>query len=186
MSEIDRRDVVEALTSAAVAFAWYAMPDVVRSPRVRGVAKVALMVPTAVVAVGQIRRAAEAIRAAREEDGAALHTGDGVAELGESGPSAADRANGSATSEVTEAGSPLSADAARGDSPLAGRAALIGAAVAIVGGAAATIAGERALYRLGERLGDRGVRWPHTRIGVASALMAGGLSITTAPGAEPR
>lgn len=193
MSKVDRRDVIEALTSAAVAFAWYAMPDVVRSPRVRGVAKVALMVPTAVVGVGvgQMRRAAdagaEAIRAARVEDGAEFESGGGAEEgLGESA-GRAEPVDGSAVEGGTAVGSSGSADGARGGSPFVRRAALVGAGVVVLGGGvAATIAGERAFFRLGERLGERGVRWPHTRIGVAAALMAGGVSIATAPLAEPR
>ena len=191
MSKLDRRDTVEALTSAAVAFAWYAMPDVVRSPRVRGVAKVALMVPTAVIAVGQMRRAAdagaEAIRAARVDDGAGLEAGGGPEEGRPEGDGAAGPVDGSTVGGSAELGAPDGAEGASGGSPLVRRVALVGAGVAVLGGGvAATIAGERAFFRLGERLGDRGVRWPHTRIGVAAALMSGGLSVATAPLAEPR
>ena len=190
MSKVDRRDVIEALTSAAVAFAWYAMPDVIRSPRVRGVAKVALMVPTAVVGVGQMRRAAEAgaeaIRAARGGDGGELESGgteDGLGGVGGSGESV----DGSAIEGSAEVGSSGSADGARGGSRFGRRVALVGAGVVVLGGGvAATVAGERAFFRFGERLGERGVRWPHTRIGVAAALMSGGVSIATAPLADPR
>ena len=190
MSEVDRRDAIEDLTSAAVAFAWYAMPDVVRSRRVRGVAKVALLVPTVVIAVGQIRRSAdagaEAIRAAREEGGSGLETADDRPEARAESVGAAGPADGSANEGGAALGRSGSADGVGDGSPLARRAALVGAGVAVVGGGvAATIAGERALFRLGERLGDRGVRWPHTRIGVAAALTSVGLSIAAASLAEP-
>ena len=67
----------------------------------------------------------------------------------------------------------------------AGKAALVAAAVVLVGTTTAlAVAGEKAAYRWGERMRARGVRAPHLRVGlvlgVASAVL-GGLSQGAGP-----
>lgn len=137
---MDRLDAAEVVTSGVVGFAWYALPDVVRSRRARGWLKAALLVPVGLIGVAE----------------AVLDTG--------------------------------SLGLADDDGPRAGRVAValgVGGLV-LAAGAAGILTGERALYRLGERLAARGVSHPHTRIGVAAGLAAAGISTAMSASAGRR
>lgn len=174
MSRIDRRDITEAATTGVIAFAWYALPDAVRSPRARAAVKLGLMVPTTLIGVTQSKRAANS----SPDDVASALAGVRALVSGE---------------PVLDADAVI-APGADADTPYPGsRAGLIrqGAALAAgvlaLGGAiAGIVAAERGIYRLGEHLAARGTRWPHTRIGVVAGLASAGLSIATAPLAPPR
>lgn len=178
MSRIDRRDVIEAITTGGVAFAWYALPDAVRSPRARGAIKVGLMVPTTLIGVTQTKRAAEE----SPDDVASALAGVRALVSGE---------------PVLDADAVLAPDAdapAHADTPhpstrtqLIRQGAVLAASVFAVGAAVVgIIATERGIYRLGEHLAARGTRWPHTRIGLVAGLASAGLSIATAPLTPPR
>jgi len=147
--------------------AWYAVPDVVRPRWARGLAKAT--VGTACLALtlmstrdGQdaregVRSARDAVRAAAE--GAA----GGVATEGGAGA----EAPGGVGEDNTYAPD-------RPDEPLPGPRGLL-AAGALGGTALAVtlvVAGEKWLYRRGERLRARGARLPHTRVGLAMGAVA--------------
>lgn len=159
MAEQGRRGAaVDAVVNGVVTGAWYALPDVVASRRARAVLKVAVVV-------------ASMARTARPAN-----------------PADADTRDGSATANAPEPGTDLSTLVARmrtepvidaqslglgasGPARSPRKAKMI--AVSLVAlTAVGTVAGERAIYRWGERLTARGVRFAHTRIG----LVAGGVT----------
>ena len=171
--ELTRRPVdPRALAIAGVStLAWYAVPDVVRPRWARGLAKAT--VGTACLALtltstrdGQdaregVRSVRDAVRAAAEGTAGDEAAGDGV-EAGSPGGVREDNAYAPA----------------HGDEPLpvppgvlvAG--ALGGTALAVT----LVVAGEKWLYRRGERLRARGVRLPHTRVGLAMGVVAAALA----------
>ena len=167
MRTITRLDAAEALVSAAVTFAWYALPDAVGTRRGRAVAKAGLMVPVLAIASAQATRAT--VEAAAHDE-----------------PSRADDALAriralTGTAPVLDA-STISADGETdGRLPSARQVALVTAGVAALAGiAVGTVAAERGIYRFGERLGSRGVGHPHARIGVVAGALMGALSLASA------
>lgn len=176
MSRIDRRDVAEAVLSGAVSFAWYALPDIVPARRTRGWLKAALTVPLVALGVAQSRRAV---------DGADDDAPDGAVPVGAtvSGDAARDGAARLARVRELTSVEPVLDPASLPGVAASGaqRAVLVGAGLLVAaGGALLGVVGERAIFRYGERLAARGVRRPHTRIGVVAGLAAGGLSVATA------
>jgi hypothetical protein len=151
--------------------AWYAVPDVVRPRWARGLAKAT--VGTACLALtmtstrdGQdaregVRSVRDAVRASAE--GAA---GDARAEDGVDA-----EAPGGVREDNTYAPD-------RGDQPLPAppgvlvAGALGGLALAVT----LVVAGEKWVYRRGERLRSRGARLPHTRVGLAMGAVAAALA----------
>ncbi len=163
---MDRLDAAEVVASGVVGFAWYAMPDAVRSRRVRGWLKAALLVPVALIGVAQARRADGEAGAPSE-----FTAGDGTLARVRTLTSA---------EPVLDAGALGLADEGPGPARLAAAVGVGG--LMLAAGGAGVLAGERALYRLGERLAARGVSHPHTRIGIAAGLASAGLA--TAMGAS--
>ena len=170
---IDRRDIAEALASGGLTFAWYALPDVVPSRRARGVAKVALMLPVVGLAVAQVGRAGASTDA---QDGAVAvsATLGRIRELTATTPALDARAILSPADEDT--------DGRRGRRlPSPKQVALMGPALLVLAGTVAgTVAAERGIHRYGQRLGARGARLPHTRIGLVAGLATVGLTAATA------
>ncbi len=167
----------EALASGALTFAWYALPDAVASRRARGVAKAALFVPMAAIGVMAGRRDAAAEAADDAADPAAHGRLGRIRALTHTEPvldlSAIEADAGHDAGAVE--GRRLAARI-----PSARQAALIAAGLAVVAvSAAGFVATERGVHRYGERLGARGVRLPHTRIGVVAGLASVGLSLAT-------
>jgi len=201
MSRIDRRDVAEAISSGGVAFAWYALPDAVRSARARAGIKVALLAPSLVIAAAQTRRATHA--ALPGTSGATPGTTQGTTPGATTSPPtddagrphtdadhphADDRAATLARIRTLTSTAPA-VDLEDLDEPAHGsrarlirQGALLASGIVALGAVVAgTVAAERGLFRLGERLTTQGTRWPHSKIGLVAALAAGGLSLATAP-----
>jgi|GEM_PF-7038562 len=197
MSRIDRRDVAEAISSGGVAFAWYALPDAVRSARARAGIKVALLAPSLVIAAAQTRRATHA--ALTGTPGATPGTTQGATPGATTSPPtddagrphtdadyphADDRAATLARIRTLTSTAPavdleeLDASAHGSRARLIRQGALFASGILALG---AVIAGTVAAERLGERLATQGTRWPHSKIGLVAALAAGGLSLATAP-----
>lgn len=156
-----RRDLIESAATGAATFVWYAMPDVVPSRAARGVVKTVLSGGLAAMSVAQVRRdkAEAAARTAISDDGGAL---DRVRALTSTEPAL----DGSVIGRVND------------PKPLCARPGLlaVGAALVtvVVGG---SLAAEWGIHRFGQRLGARGISWPHTRIGIVSGLAAGALAV---------
>jgi hypothetical protein len=158
--------------TGAMTVAWYAVPDVVRPRWARALAKTA--VGTAGVVL-MLTSTAEGIEAR-----------DGVRALRD-----AARDAGPAGTDPADAPADDGAEAAREDNTYVAEhdeatpvPPAVAAAGAVAGVALATtlvVAGEKWVYGRGERLRARGVRLPHTRVG----LVLGALAVALAA-AEPR
>jgi hypothetical protein len=173
----DRRDITEALASGALTFAWYALPDAVPSRRARAAAKVALMVPVLGLAVAQFRRAWESSRAgAPDEHAPSSGTLGRIRALTSTPP----------TLDASVIHAPADAPTKRRCPSPRQAAALAVGALALFGTVASMVATERGIHRYGQHLGARGVRLPHTRIGLVAALASGGLTVASAALDRPR
>lgn len=178
----DRRDVAEALASGVLAFAWYALPDAVASRRARAAAKTALLVPMVVMGVAQARREA-ASPDAREGAAAASDVLARIRDLTRAEP-VLDQSVLEPTGAADGTGAPGDRNGRPGllgGLPSPGQTAAIAAgllvvAVTVVGSAAA----ERGVHRYGQRLGARGVRLPHTRIGAVAGVGSAALALAAA------
>ncbi|MFE6234506.1 hypothetical protein [Cellulosimicrobium sp. NPDC057862] len=152
--------------------AWYAVPDVVRPRWARALAKAAVVTTGAVLTVTSTAEGREAREGVRSLRDAVRAAGVDAEDLG--------AAPGGGTSAVPEAGP--ADDAVREDNtyapdhdePTSVPPAVVGAAVAggVVLATALAVAGEKWAYRRGERLRARGVRLPHTRVGLALGALA--------------
>ncbi|KLN35904.1 hypothetical protein FB00_02585 [Cellulosimicrobium funkei] len=158
--------------------AWYAVPDVVRPRWARALAKTAVGTAGIVLTLTSTAEGIEAREGVRALRDAARDAGAAGTDPDASPDRPADRPAGGAP------------DAAREDNtyvPDHDEATPVPPAV-VVGGAAAgvalattlVVAGEKWVYRRGERLRARGVRLPHTRVG----LVLGALAVALAA-AEP-
>lgn len=155
---------VDAVVNGVLTGSWYALPDVVASRRARGSLKVAVI-------VGGAAWAARAVRAAQAADG---DTADAGAERGGNAPAA----EAVPTTLVARMGTEPAIDAQAlglgGNPPNGVRPVRMAASVALVVlSVVGTVVGERAIYRWGERLTARGVRYAHTRIGLAAGGVMG-------------
>lgn len=155
-STTTRRSVDPATlaTAGATTLAWYAVPDVVGPRWGRALAKTAVGVAGAVLTLrttAEGREAREALRSARDAVRAAADTPGGTT-TDEPGPT--DATGDGAPSKVPPA-------------------VLVLAGVGSVAvSTALAVAGEKWVYRRGERLRARGARLPHTRVGLAMAAVA--------------
>ncbi|MCM3659901.1 hypothetical protein M3148_02655 [Georgenia satyanarayanai] len=155
----------DAVVNGVLTGGWYALPDVVASRRARGSLKVAVIVGGAAWA------AARAVRAAQAADG---DTADAAAEGGGDAPAAESVPTTLVARMATEPAIDAQALALGGNPPNGVRPVRIAAGVALVVlSVVGTVAGERAIYRWGERLTARGVRYAHTRIGLAAGGVIG-------------
>lgn len=150
--------------------AWYAVPDVVRPRWARALAKTAVGTAGVVLTLTSTAEGIEAREGVRALRDAARDAG--------------------ATGAEPDASPDRPADAAREDNtyvPDHDEATPVPPAVVVVGSVAGValattlvVAGEKWVYRRGERLRARGVRLPHTRVG----LVVGALAVALAA-AEP-
>ncbi len=151
--------------------AWYAVPDVVRPRWARALAKTVVATAGAVLTVTlttEGREAREGVRSLRDAVRAPGDAGDLVAaaSTGTAGGPGAELADGAAREDNTYAPDR--------DEPTPVPPGVV-AAGAVGGVALATtlaVAGEKWVYRRGERLRARGVRLPHTRVGLALGALA--------------
>ncbi|WP_069385463.1 hypothetical protein [Cellulosimicrobium cellulans] len=147
-------DPAALVTAGATTLAWYAVPDVVGPRWARALAKTAVSAAGAVLTVratAEGREAQEAVRSARAAVRVAADTSDGAT------------ADGPGTADATDDDAPSSARPA----------VLVLAGVgAVAVSTALAVAGEKWVHRRGERLRARGVRFPHTRVGLAMAVVA--------------
>jgi hypothetical protein len=171
-SERTRTDLRSVAISGVTTFAWYAVPDVVQPRWARALAKTAVLGASVALVMGGTREGAEARAAVREVQ-------DGIRSAAEQ-PSATEQA-------------PLDEDGAAGAAPGgtgSGRAVV--ATAAVVGGVAVAgtlaVLGERWIYRSAERLRGRGVRAPHTAVGLVLGAAVAGLDALEGPfsAARPR
>ncbi|GAA1718768.1 hypothetical protein GCM10009809_13290 [Isoptericola hypogeus] len=152
-----------AVTGLAT-LAWYAVPDVVGPRWGRAVAKAAVLstaVGLVLAATDEGREAREGVRATRDE----LRR---IADDASEAPAAARGADENTLGRDVEPDGPAGAV----------RPAVVGGAVLGAVAAVGTLAvvGERWAYRLGERWRGRGVRCPHTRVGLILGTVAAGLT----------
>lgn len=156
--------VVDGVVTAGAVGVWYAMPDVVSSRPARGLLKLALLAGSAAHAVVAVRSA----RAAAADDGALADDDGALTRI---------RALTDRTPVLDATALGLEREAG-GDGPRwpAPRALAVGTAV-VAGSLAATVAVERGVHRFGEHLAARGVRAPHTRIGVVAALLTAAATV---------
>lgn len=179
MGTTTRRDVAEAVASSAITVAWYALPDAVSSRRARAGIKAALLAPLLGIGVVQLQRAKESIPAPPEpstdpDDDTVRRIRALTSTAPVLGPSAA------------------GPNAGDGAVPGVGRRAVVVAAgvLLLTAVTAGTVAAERGIHHLGRRMAARGVRWPHTRIGIVAGLVMAATSLGSArlvpPGNDAR
>ncbi|MCL3860793.1 hypothetical protein [Actinotalea sp. K2] len=151
-----RTVAVEGVLLGSFSLLWYAMPDVVRSRGLRGVLKSAMVVGYGAYAAATRPSTSDEEPHDRAATPGGSDTLRAVADL-TSTPPVLDAAE--LDLAIDSAGSP-------------GRSVALASGVAafVVGSVAGTIAIERAIYGLGERRRDRGVRAAHTRIGIVAGL----------------
>jgi hypothetical protein len=147
--------------------AWYAVPDVVGPRWGRALAKTAVATAGTVLAVAAtrdgrelrdgIRGAVGEVRSVLDDDGRADHRPD-TAATDDDNPTPLRPQDGG--EEVV-----LRA-------PVAAGAAVVGLTVTV----ALVVAGEKWAYRRGEALRARGVRAPHTRVGLVVGLLTAALA----------
>lgn len=142
-----------AAVAGAVVGAWYALPDYVDSRRARALAKAALFTGGGALYVLASRTADDAPRNPTPATENQPTTEDAGAE----------------------------AEHSAGWQRLAPRVQLAVVAGAFAAFTVVSIAGERLVYCTGERLANRGVRRPHTLIGLA----LGALTALTTPSSAP-
>ncbi|WP_413450097.1 hypothetical protein AA0Y32_05440 [Georgenia phoenicis] len=149
---------VDGVLNGVLTGLWYASPDVVASRRARGLLKVAVLVG------GSAVHAARGAKAAGSDPADAVDADAPAPEADLSTLVARMR-----TEPVIDAQSLGLGETSPGRCPRKAKAIAVTLVVLTIVG---TVAGERAIYRWGERLTARGVRHAHTRIG----LVAGGVT----------
>ncbi|MBN0039251.1 hypothetical protein JN535_03560 [Cellulosimicrobium cellulans] len=154
--------------------AWYAVPDVVRPRWARALAKTAVGTAGVVLTLTSTAEGIEAREGVRALRDAAREAGATGADPDASPDRPADGAPGAAREDNTYVPD-------HDEATPAPPAVVVGGAVAGVALATTLIVvGEKWVYRRGERLRARGVRLPHTRVG----LVLGALAVALAA-AEP-
>ncbi|WP_277207750.1 hypothetical protein [Isoptericola croceus] len=153
-----RVDLRSVALSGVATFAWYAVPDLVRPRWARALAKTAVLTTAVALALATTREGEEARGALREVQ---------------------DQVRGA----VDQADEQVLDQASAAVEPGTGRAVAAGAA--LVGGLAlagtVAVLGERWAYRTGERLGERGLRAPHSTVGLVLGAAAAGLAAVEGP-----
>jgi|GEM_PF-1454766 len=148
--------------------AWYAVPDLVRPRWARALLKTAVATAGAVLTVTSTREGLEARKAVRSLRDEVRAAADG-----------ADAAGGTTTEPSGGTG-----DGVREDNtylpdapgappfPVAPAVLTAGAVGAVAASVALIVAGEKWAYRRGEAMRGRGLRLPHTRVGLAMGAVA--------------
>jgi hypothetical protein len=164
-------DPASLVTAAATTLAWYAVPDAVGPRWARALAKTAISAAGAVLTVrvtAEGRKAREAVRSVRD----AVRAAGGDASAGDDA-TATDRTTDETTSGATDA----AAGGDEGPSRVPPAVLALAGAGAVAGSAALVVAGEKWVYHRGERLRARGLRLPHTRVGLVMAVVAVTLTV---------
>ncbi|MCB7135169.1 hypothetical protein [Cellulosimicrobium marinum] len=163
-------DPTAVAVAGAMTLAWYAVPDVARRRGVRALLKSVVGVAGAVATVTATRDGRDLQDAVRTLRDTARAAADGTlptdGEASDGTPDDGPREDNAYVPAVDDAPFPV---------PPAVLAAASVGAVAL--SAALVVAGEKWAYRRGERLRERGVRLPHTRVGVAMAGVAVALAV---------
>ena len=149
--------------TGAMTVAWYAVPDVVRPRWARALAKTAVGTAGVVLMLTSTAEGIEArdgVRALRDAARGADPAGTDPADAPADDGAEAAREDNTYVAEHDEATPVPPAVAAAG--------AVAGAALATT----LVVAGEKWVYGRGERLRARGVRLPHTRVGLALGALA--------------
>jgi hypothetical protein len=160
-------DPASLVTAAATTLAWYAVPDVVGPRWARALAKTAISAAGAVLTVrvtAEGREAREAVRSVR----------DAVRAAGEEAAAGGDARTADGT---TVGATDAAAGGDGGPSRVPPAVLALAGAGAVAGSAALVVAGEKWVYRRGERLRTRGLRLPHTRVGLVMAAVAVALTV---------
>lgn len=163
-------DVRSVAITGLTTMAWYAVPDVVGPRWGRALAKVGVLaggVALGVAATSEGRSALDGVRQVRDElrD---LRAADDAGDAGEPGSPTGTAADGGDRDDNV-----LADGALAGADPVPDPV-VAGAAAAGVVALATTVAvlGEKWAYRRGERWRQRGVRLPHTRVGLVLGVLA--------------
>lgn len=181
---MDTDRLTDGAVSGALTFAWYATADVVPSRGARALVKTGI--GAAVVGVALLRARTLVAREDRADDGASggsdeQGSGDGPAVRAPDGLDV--------VRALTDRPPVLDADKLGLDEHLrAGALARLAritatGAAGLAVGVAMTVAFERGVHRVGEHLGSRGVRAPHTLVGAVIGLATGVLAVV-APDAD--
>ncbi|MCK0118260.1 hypothetical protein MWU57_14595 [Isoptericola sp. S6320L] len=178
-------DLGSVALSAGATLAWYAVPDVVRPRWARVLVKTTVLVAGVGLALAVTREGAEARAAVREVRDLRDRLRAVADAPGGEGPGADDGHDQDLDLDLDldldPSGVPDDDPAEGTTGP--GRAVVAGVAVtaglALAGSLA--VLGERWAYRVGERLRARGVRAPHTRVGLVLGAAAAGLAAVEGP-----
>ena len=159
-TESRRVDARSVAITGLTTLAWYAVPDVVEPRWARALAKAGVLaggLALGLAATSEGRAAVDGVRGVRDElrDLRAAEEGDGQGDAG-----AEDEDN-------VLLADPDGADPVPDPVVVGAAAAGVVALVATV-----AVAGEKWAYRRGERWRERGLRLPHTRVGVVLGALA--------------
>jgi hypothetical protein len=146
--------------------AWYAVPDVVRPRWARALAKTAVGTAGVVLTLTSTAEGIEAREGVRALRDAARDAGASGADPDASPDRPADEAPDAVREDNTYV--PDHDEA----TPVPPAVAVGGAVAGVVLATTLVVAGEKWVYRRGERLRARGVRLPHTRVGLALGALA--------------
>ncbi|WP_454041719.1 hypothetical protein [Cellulosimicrobium sp. Marseille-Q8652] len=164
-------DPTAVAIAGSMTLAWYAVPDLVRPRWTRALLKTAVGVAGAVLTVASTadgREAREAVRTLRSTVKGLDETSD-TAGPGAPGASPAGDAGREDNAYVADVGSSRSA--------VPPGVLALGAVGGVAASVALVVAAERWVYRRGEALRARGVRLPHTRVGLAMGAVAVALAV---------
>ncbi|MGW8568287.1 hypothetical protein [Isoptericola sp. NPDC055881] len=184
-AEHGRADARSIVITGLTTLAWYAVPDVVGPRWARALTKAGVLaagVALGVAATDEGRSALVGAREVRDELRGLRELGDGDG-VDETDPARAVRDDNVLLDEADGAPDLGDADPLPALTVVAGVAA---GAVAVV--AAVAVAGEKWAYRRGERWRARGLRLPHTRVGLllgAAAAVATAVDPSVAVGRPP-
>lgn len=167
-TESRRVDARSVAITGLTTLAWYAVPDVVGPRWARALTKAGVLaggLALGLAATSEGRAAVDGVRGVRDElrDLRAVEERDG-------------RGDGEGAAEADDEDNVLVADPDGADpvpDPVVVGAAAAGV-VALV--ATVVVAGEKWAYRSGERWRERGLRLPHTRVGVILGVLAAGFT----------
>ncbi|MEG3616236.1 hypothetical protein [Isoptericola haloaureus] len=160
-----RPDLGAVAVSGLATCAWYAVPDVVPGRGRRALVKTAVLltgITLGVAVTREGRQARSGLRAAQRDDPASRHDAD-------------------APAGVPDEATDVPADDATAVPPSVA-VAVLGTGLVLTG--VLTVAGERWLYRRAEAMRARGVRAPHTRVGLVMGGVAAALAALDPPLAQ--
>ncbi|WP_435738322.1 hypothetical protein V5D56_06960 [Cellulosimicrobium sp. PMB13] len=161
-------DPTTVAIAGSTTLAWYAVPDVVRPRWARALLKTAVGTAGAVLTVTSTadgREARQAVRSLR----------DAASGLGKTSAAADDDAARPGAAERED--NAYRPDDTRPPFPVPSAVLALGAVGGVAASVALVVAGEKWVYRRGEGLRARGLRWPHTRVGIVMGGVAVALAV---------